>query len=60
MCNVDPDVISIDYQPICIEYNYAGKRRKYTPEFLLIMSDKSRENSLRSSLMSEWKTKTTW
>jgi len=42
LCNMDSDVVDIQYQPLCLMYNHAGKRKKYYPDFLLTLKDDSR------------------
>ncbi|MEK4236214.1 TnsA endonuclease N-terminal domain-containing protein [Paenibacillus sp. FSL H7-0714] len=39
LCNFDPSVLKIYYQPRGIEYHYKGKKRTYYPDYLIISSE---------------------
>ncbi|MFC3845098.1 Tn7 transposase TnsA N-terminal domain-containing protein [Paenibacillus sp. MAH-36] len=39
LCNCLPTISRIEYQPLCIAFNYRGERRKYYPDFLLTEVD---------------------
>ncbi len=40
LIEIDPDVLSYEEQPLKIEYFSDGKVRKYTPDFLVIRTDR--------------------
>lgn len=35
----DKEVLNFQYEPICIRYNYRGKKRNYYPDFLVRMKN---------------------
>ena len=35
----DKNVLNFQYEPICIRYNYKGRKRNYYPDFLVRMKD---------------------
>ncbi|MBD0380987.1 TnsA endonuclease N-terminal domain-containing protein [Paenibacillus sedimenti] len=39
LCNFDPSIERIYFQPLGIKYNYLGRTRKYFPDYLLITKD---------------------
>lgn len=39
-CNCIPNnILKVEYQPLCLAYNYNGKRLKYFPDFLVSTKD---------------------
>lgn len=39
LCNFDPRIKKIYYQPIGILFNYEGRKRRYFPDYLLVTED---------------------
>lgn len=39
LCNFDPTVIKIYYQPVGIQFHYDGRKRRYFPDYLIITRD---------------------
>jgi hypothetical protein len=35
----DKNVLNFQYEPLCLRYNYKGKKRNYYPDFLVRMKD---------------------
>lgn len=39
LCNFDPTVAKIYYQPIGIQYHYDSRKRRYFPDYMIITRD---------------------
>ncbi|MFD2613199.1 TnsA endonuclease N-terminal domain-containing protein [Paenibacillus gansuensis] len=39
LCNFDPIVVKIYYQPVGIRFHYNGRKRRYFPDYLIITRD---------------------
>ncbi|WP_079908699.1 TnsA endonuclease N-terminal domain-containing protein [Paenibacillus sp. 32352] len=39
MCNFDPTIIKIYYQPVGIRFHYDGRKRRYFPDYLIVTRD---------------------
>ncbi|WP_284640795.1 TnsA endonuclease N-terminal domain-containing protein [Paenibacillus silviterrae] len=39
LCNYDPSIIKIYYQPVGIRFHYDGRKRRYFPDYLIVTRD---------------------